>query len=90
MPFGKVLGVSALAAATLVVTFPAASFAAGHDRYYGRDYYGRDHVRYDGPRHRYDRHDRYERRHYRPRKVRVCRPEWRHHHRVKVCRTVWR
>lgn len=86
MPFGKLLGVSALAAATLVVTFPAVGAAAGHDRYYGRDP-----VRYDGPRHhRYDRHDRYERRHYRPRKVRVCRPEWRHHHRVRVCRTVWR
>lgn len=85
MPFGKLLGVSALAAATLVVTFPTVGAAAGHDRYYGRD-----HVRYDHRGDRYDRHHRYERRHYRARKVRVCRPEWRHHHRVRVCRTVWR
>jgi hypothetical protein len=84
MPIGKVLGVTALAAATLVATFPVA--ATAHDRYYGRDY-----ARYDGRHHdRYDRHHRYERRHYRPKKIRVCRPEWRHHHRVKVCRTVWR
>jgi hypothetical protein len=87
MPIAKLLGISALAAATtLSVAVPTT--AGAHDRY---DRYGR----YD---HRYERHygGRYDRvrydrhRHYRPHKVRVCRPEWRHHHRERVCYYTWR
>jgi len=82
MSVAKLLGISALAAATLVLTVPQA--AGAQDRYHDRhDRYERHHGRYD--RVRYD-HGR----HYRPHKVRVCRVEWRHHHRERICRYVWR
>jgi hypothetical protein len=80
MTIAKLLGVTALAAATLAVTIP--STAGAYDRY---DRYERHHDRGRYERVRYDRG-----RHYRPHKVRVCHREWRHHHRVNVCRYVWR
>lgn len=80
MTVAKLLGITALAAATLALTVP--STAGAYDRY---GYSGRD---------RYDHHDRYDRgrnhgRH-RAHPVRVCHMEWRHHHRVRVCRVVYR
>lgn len=85
MPVAKLLGVAALAAATLTLTVP--STAGAFDRYDRHDRYD---YRYDRHHGRYD-HVRYDRgRHYRPHKVKVCHREWRHHHRVTVCRYVWR
>jgi len=84
MPVAKLLGVAALAAASLTLTVPSTAGAFDrHDRYDYRYDRHHGHGRYD--RVRYDRG-----RHYRPHKVRVCHPEWRHHHRVTVCRIVWR
>jgi hypothetical protein len=76
--FAKLLGVSALAAATLALTIPSTAGAAGQYDGHGRD--------------RYDRHERYDhnRGRHRAHKQRICRMEWRHHHRVRVCRVVYR
>lgn len=84
MRVAKLLGTIALAAATtLAVVVPTT--AGAYDRYDRHDRYDRGHDRGRYERVRYDRG-----RHYRPHKVRVCHREWRHHHRVNVCRYVWR
>jgi hypothetical protein len=80
MSIGKLLGVSALAAATLALSVPTVGVAHDRDRYDRHD----RHDRYD--RVRYDRGHHYGRGH----KVKVCHREWRHHHRVKVCRWAYR
>lgn len=84
MSVAKLLGVSALAAATLALSVPTVS--AAHDRYDRHDRYER-----------YDRHGRYDRvrydrgrHHARGHKVKVCHREWRHGHRERVCYWTWR